>query len=754
MNYLDELNDSQRKAVTHTNGPVLIIAGPGSGKTRVLTYRIAHLVKEGISPREILALTFTNKAAREMKERIVQVIGTKANPIWAGTFHAMFARILRKEATKIGYPAGFSIYDVLDVKNAIKEVVNIHRLDPKVYNPDKIYRKISMAKNALVSPAQYKNDSERLLSDARQRLPYLYKIYDFYVKKLQRAGAMDFDDLLYQMHRLLSENPEHVLEKYREKFKYILVDEFQDTNQLQYSIIQYLIKYPGSSQNICAVGDDAQSIYAFRGATIQNILNFQKDYPALTVYKLEQNYRSTHRIVQAANCLIAKNKKQLRKTIFTKKGEGQPIRVIPAMSDVEEARHVVDNILEQQHRKHYEYKDFAILYRTNAQSRVFEEALKRRRIPYRIYGGISFFNRKEVKDCLAYLRVIVNPKDEQALKRIINYPARGIGSATVKKLTQLATQESWSLWEVIKRSPTLNFANRTSQSLQKFASLIELCQQRLTSDNAYGLAHDVIRMSEILKDLKKDKTTRGKNRVDNVRELLDGIKAFVENDEYDELTEQSAYLGDKSLNSYLQNVVLLTGIDITDDEEDTNCVNLMSVHGAKGLEFKSVFVVGMEEDLFPSKMARNHDEVAEERRLFYVAITRAEEELTLLHSKSRYRFGKPAYNNVSRFLEELELFPQNTPIEATRSSDRGFKKGRSKSSFFRRTVAKTYKKQAHFIPSPFHEIVTGAKIMHERFGTGKVISMNGDGLDRVATILFDQAGEKRILLRYAKLRVV
>lgn len=754
MNYLDELNDIQRKAVTHIHGPVLVIAGPGSGKTRVLTYRIAHLVKEGIPPWEILALTFTNKAAREMKERITKVVGTKANRIWAGTFHSIFARILRSEATKIGYPADFSIYDTSDTRSAITEIVKSQGLDPKTYRANMVYSKISMAKNNLINPIEYKNDGERLLLDQQQKVPYVYKIYDLYVKKLKRAGAMDFDDLLYQMHRLLSENPENVVEKYREKFKYVLVDEFQDTNQLQYSIIQHLVKYDGSPQNICAVGDDAQSIYAFRGATIQNILDFEKDYPALKIYKLEQNYRSTHHIVQAANTVISRNRRQLKKTIFTEKGEGQPIRVIRAMSDNEEARHVVEAILEQEHRNHYKHEDFAILYRTNAQSRVFEESLKRRRIPYKIYGGMSFYDRKEIKDCLGYLRVVVNPRDEEALKRIINYPARAIGSTTMEKLTQIAAQQSWSLWEVIKRAHTLNFPKRTSKSLREFASMIALFQERLATDNAYDLASYVIRMSGILKDLRKDKTTEGQSRVENVQELLDGIKSFVDNDE---ILEQAAHVEDKSLTSYLQNVILLTDLDT--DEENTNRVKLMSVHSAKGLEFKSVFIVGLEENLFPSLMSiksNDRNAIDEERRLFYVAITRAEEQLTLLYSTSRYRFGKMVYNNTSRFLEEIS--PQNLQMDGARSSARISGAGMGKQavmrkSFARKTSSPTYKKSSSFQPSPIQKIVTGANIIHERFGPGKVISMDGSGMDKIATILFDQAGEKRILLKYAKIQV-
>ncbi|MCP4442519.1 MAG: UvrD-helicase domain-containing protein [Aureispira sp.] len=750
MGYLDELNNIQKSAVTHINGPVMVIAGPGSGKTRVLTYRIAYLVEQGIPPWEILTLTFTNKAAKEMKERITKVIGDKANNIWAGTFHSIFAKILRMEATKIGYPSDFSIYDSQDAKSVITEIVKTQGLDTKIYNSSAVYSRISLAKNNLIDPQAYFEDGDRLLEDKQRKMPYIYKIYALYVKKCKRAGAMDFDDLLYQIHELFDKNPEGVLEKYQRKFKYILVDEFQDTNQLQASIIQKLVKFPGSPENICIVGDDAQSIYGFRGASIQNILDFEKDYPNLTVYKLEQNYRSTHFIVQAANDVIARNRRQLKKKIFTEKGEGHPIRILRAMTDTEEAKRVVDMLVEQRLRHHYENEDFAILYRTNAQSRVFEESLKNKRIPYKVYGGMSFYDRKEVKDVLAYLRVTVNPKDEEALKRIINYPTRGVGATSMAKISQGAEAEGISLWEGIQKCYEYGITKRTYNSIKEFIAMMKMFQEGLQANSAYDVASRVVKMVGIMKDLKKEKTVEAQNRVENVTELLDGIKSFVEDDEVDELNTN---IDDKSLRSYLQNVILLTDMD-TDEGENVSRVKLMSVHSAKGLEFKSVFIVGMEENLFPSMMAlRSKDArsaIDEERRLFYVAITRAEQILTLSYASSRYRYGKMQYNNSSRFMEEIspDYLDMSTPINrAAVRPNKGFRRQPT------RQVSKA-QPLGNFKPSPIGQVVAGAKILHERFGNGKVISVDGMGTNKVATILFESGvGEKRLMLKFAKIQV-
>jgi DNA helicase-2/ATP-dependent DNA helicase PcrA len=754
--YLKGLNPVQYNAVTQINGPVLVIAGPGSGKTRVLTYRIAHLVNSGIAPWEILALTFTNKAAKEMKERISKVAGDKANQIWAGTFHSIFARVLRAEATKIGYPSDFSIYDPSDVKSCLTEIVKGQGLDPKVYGASDIYRQISMAKNCLISPRDYAADAERLLEDKQANMPYIYKIYDLYMKKLERSGAMDFDDLLYQMHRLLKENPENVVEKYRKKFRYLLVDEFQDTNSLQYGIIQLLVKYPGSPQNICVVGDDAQSIYAFRGATIQNILDFEKDYPNLQVFKLEQNYRSTSYIVQAANDVISHNRKQIRKKIFTDKGEGEPIKVIRAITDNEEARMVASMIAELKLRHRMKNEEFAILYRVNAQSRVFEEALKSQRIAYRIYGGLSFYERKEIKDLISYLRVIVNPKDEEALRRIVNYPTRGIGDASLAKLSLAAETNAIPLWEVLKKAVSYDnsISSRAAKSIQEFVMLIETFQRWLNSEDAYEMARKTAKMSGILDDLAKDKTPEGQGRIENVQELLDGIKSFVEEDIVGELQSD---IQDKKLSSYLQNIALVTDSD--KDEDDNDRVKLMSVHAAKGLEFKAVFITGMEENLFPSQMALKSKEgqaaIDEERRLFYVAITRAEQYLVLTYASSRYRFGKMQYNNSSRFLEEIS----NDCMEL-KTLNQTAKVGGMKlpAAVLPKSAMKTQAGQSGPIQikvSPVHLIVAGAKVLHERFGEGKVISIEGAPDNKIATIFFGtEIGEKRIMLKFAKLQVL
>lgn len=756
MSYLDGLNDVQRQAVSHGEGPVLVIAGPGSGKTRVLTYRIAYLIESGVNPDSILALTFTNKAAREMKERITKVIGERGNRVWAGTFHSIFARILRSEATKIGFPSDFSIYDSSDTKSALTEIIKAQGLDSKVYAANVVHNRISLSKNNLISPEKYAQDSARLMEDKRQQMPYIYKIYDLYQKKLQRAGAMDFDDLLFQMHRLLAANPEGVTDKYRRRFQHVLVDEFQDTNQLQYGIIQLLVHYPGSPNNIYTVGDDAQSIYAFRGATIQNILDFEKDYPNLVVYKLEQNYRSTHFIVQAANDVIAHNRRQLKKKIFTDKGKGEPIRILRAATETEEAKQVVETILEQKNRFHLENDDFAILYRINAQSRVFEESLKYHRIPYKIYGGLSFYDRKEVKDVLGYLRVLLNPNDEEALKRVINYPARGIGDTTLERLQQISANESCSLWEAMQRCHLYEPLKNAVKYVKGFVQLIETLRGRVESENAYDVAERTVRMAGILEDLKKDETAEGKSRVENVQELLDGIKAFVDNDE---LGEQQTYIGDKSLTSYVQNVILLT--DLTAGEENTSRVKLMSVHAAKGLEFKSVFITGMEENLFPSAMAlreNNAAAVEEERRLFYVAITRAEQLLTLTYASGRYQFGKMVYNNTSRFLEEV---PSDClDISKLSKTATVGNAGANRIAAMRplpqqnRPMNTPTTKLANFVASPTSKIVAGAKVLHERFGAGKVISIEGKDPEKIATVLFDEVGEKRIMLKFAKLQVL
>ncbi len=745
-NYLNELNGIQRKAVTHGEGPVLIVAGPGSGKTRVLTYRIAHLIKTGVKPWEILALTFTNKAAREMKERISKVVGEAANQVWAGTFHSIFARMLRVEAEKLGYPSSFTIYDSDDSLGVISSILREQNLDRKIYPPKIVRSRISSAKTNIITPKAYEDNAQLRQEDNAAKRPYFYQIYQMYAARCKRAGAMDFDDLLYQMFRLLYQNPDNVAEKYRKKFKYVLVDEFQDTNYLQYEIIKKFVKYKDSPQNINVVGDDAQSIYAFRGATIQNILDFEQDFKGQTTYKLEQNYRSTHHIVQAANAVISNNKRQIPKEIWTNKppSDSAHIKVIKAMTDAEEGKRIAATILEQKNRYHYFNKDIAILYRTNAQSRVFEEFLRHQNISYKVFGGMSFYQRKEIKDVLGYLRLIINPADEEALRRVINYPKRGIGKTTVDKISQIADAANRTMWETML---TANVSKRATNALVDFVKMIKSFQKKLESSNAYELAIQVLKKSGMIDLLKADHTQEGMSRNENVQALLDGIKNFVENDEL-AIGETAS---DKSLASYLASIALYTDADSSDNNDDY--VTLMSVHAAKGLEFKSVFVVGVEEDLFPSFMAgKTMEGLDEERRLFYVAITRAEEMLTLSYTASRYRFGQMRYNEVSRFLEEIPVqhLEEYSPVrqaQQTRSRVIGVVPKKAPVLFPPMDIK-------DFKASPSSEIQAGMKVLHQRFGEGKVLNIDGKGENRVATIFFQNAEEKRIMLKFAKLMIV
>lgn len=754
QDYLKELNEVQRQAVTATDGPVLVVAGPGSGKTRVLTYRIAHLIQTKAKPWEILTLTFTNKAAREMKARIEKVVGNAANQVWAGTFHSIFARILRIEASKIGYPSNFTIYDTDDSKSVIKAVLKEMNLDTQLYNPNALLSRISSAKTNLITPKLYAQNDELIAQDRMSKRPYLSKVYEKYTARCKRAGAMDFDDLLYRMFELLHKNPDGVQQKYQERFKYVLVDEFQDTNYLQYRIIKKLVDYPQSPRNICAVGDDAQSIYAFRGATIQNILDFEKDYKphGIQIFKLEQNYRSTEHIVQAANELIRYNKNQIQKTIWSHKGKGNRIKLIKALTDTEEGKRVADLITEQKNRNHLSNKDIAILYRTNAQSRVFEEYLRRYNIPYRVFGGVSFYQRKEVKDLIAYLRLSVNTTDEEALRRAINYPRRGIGNSSIEKINQLAGESEQPMWNVLTKAPV---SSRAQNSINKFIKLIRTFQKKAAEANAYEAAYFIARQSGLIELLKSDKTVEGMNRVENITSLLDGIKEFVESD-----LEEDADVADKSLSSYLQNIALLTDAD--NQSSDTDQVTLMSVHAAKGLEFPSVFVVGMEENLFPSFMSKDSAEgLDEERRLLYVAITRAESFLTLTYSASRYTHGKMRYNEASRFLDEIEL--KHLDADVPLKDKRGGGNLNPSAMSNRSGIRGNFKKMANlpkidpstFQPSPSDQIEVGQKILHLKFGEGKIKAIDGTREKRVATIEFPALGdEKRIMLKFAKLQIV
>jgi DNA helicase-2/ATP-dependent DNA helicase PcrA len=738
--YLDELNDIQRKAVTTIDGPVLVVAGPGSGKTRVLTYRIAHLIESNVPPYKILSLTFTNKAAKEMKERISKVVGDKANQVWAGTFHSIFARILRVEAPKIGFPSNFTIYDRQDSESVIKGILKEQNLDPKVYNVRSVLSRISSSKSNLITPKAYAADEQLKTTDRANKMPHLHAIYAKYMQRCKKAGAMDFDDLLYQMFYLLYKNPDGVLEKYQQKFSHVLVDEFQDTNYLQYSIVKKLVDYPKSPKNICAVGDDAQSIYAFRGATIQNILDFEKDYKNLQTFKLEQNYRSTEHIVQAANNIIKHNKRQIQKNIWSDKGTGQKIKLVQAPSDNDEGKQVASMIVEQKNRYHLFNKDIAILYRTNGQSRIFEEYLRRYNILYRVFGGLSFYQRKEVKDMIAYLRVVVNPSDEEALKRIINYPKRAIGKTTMDKLGAIANQTNRRLWDVLlefKGSP------KTSKSIGDFVKMIKIVQKKLDEKDAYELAAEIAKRSGILQELKNDNSIEGANRLENFTSLLDGIKDFVENDE----VIDDATVPDKKLGTYLQNIALHTDLD---EQKSDDVVTLMSVHASKGLEFKSVFVVGVEDNLFPSFMSRDSlDGVDEERRLFYVAITRAELYLTLSHAKSRYKFGKHTMSEPSPFLEEIgfEHLEEQGGLHHSRSSVTFDRKAPNR---FRPEPTTSAADVPDFTPVKPEEIKEGLHVLHKRFGKGLVRKLEG-GENKVATIDFNGIGEKRIMLKFAKL---
>ena len=758
--YLNGLNDVQRKAVEAIDGPVLVVAGPGSGKTRVLTFRIAHIIQSGAAPWEILALTFTNKAAREMKERIAQVVGQRASKVWAGTFHSIFARILRVEAEKIGYPSNFTIYDSDDTKSLIGTIIKEMNLDKNTYSANAIRTRISQAKSALITPTLYRQNQELMEQDRAAKRPYTVEIYKKYTARCKQAGAMDFDDLLYRLYELLQKNPDGILEKYREKFKYILVDEVQDTNLLQYAIVRKLVDYPNSPRNICVVGDDAQSIYAFRGATIQNILDFEKDFNpyAIRIFKLEQNYRSTEHIVQAANEIITNNRNQIPKKIWSHKGEGQKIKIVKALSDTEEGKRIGDTILEQKNRFHLSNAEIAILYRTNAQSRIFEEYLRRYNIAYRVFGGVSFYQRKEVKDIIAYLRLVVNPNDEEALRRVINYPKRGIGASSLEKISALAASQGTAMWHVLT---SVNLSSRAQNSLMGFKHLIDTFTERAKTENAFTIAQELIRTSKLLDVLKGDTTIEGLGRMENVNALLDGIQTFVEDDDVDSL---GTGLDDKSLASYLQNIALLTDFD-NEQSTSTDYVTLMSVHSAKGLEFKSVFVVGLEEKLFPSFMALESPEgLDEERRLFYVAITRAEQFLTLSYAASRYRFGTMRYNEVSRFLEEI---PRDH-VESTSAVRSRFSQEEHRAtpptakvlgSFKSRTDARSTSLKADpatFSPSPSSEIQTGMKVLHLKFGEGKVISIDGNANNRIATIYFKgiESPQRRIMLKFAKLQIL
>lgn len=766
-----DLNEVQKQAVSTTEGPLMIIAGAGSGKTRVLTYRIAHLIDKGVDSFNILALTFTNKAAREMKERIAALIGgTEAKNLWMGTFHSVFARILRAEANKLGFPSNFTIYDQQDCLNVIKKIINELQLDTDIYKPKQVLGRISSYKNNLITVRAYFNNPELIEADTAAMRPKIGHIYQAYVDRCFKSGAMDFDDLLLRTNELLTRFPES-LAKYQDRFRYIMVDEYQDTNHSQYLIVKALAS---RFENICVVGDDAQSIYAFRGANIRNILNFKKDYPDAKIIPLEQNYRSTQIIVEAANEVIAKNRDQLEKNVWTQNPSGDKIPVYRALSDADEANYVASEIFSLKMSQQKKNKNFAVLYRTNAQSRAIEEALRKKNISYKVFGGLSFYQRKEIKDLLAYLRILVNPKDQEALLRIINYPARGIGDTTVNKLIVGADQQQKSLDEILEQieflGNSLGLNKPTIDKLVNFWTMIKSFQVLLKTEDVYEVAMKVAVTSGILKTLKEDDTPEGISRVENIQELLNSLQGFV--DEQRQLDE-----GDPSLNFFLENIALASDLD--SGEEDDDKVSLMTIHLAKGLEFPVVFIVGLEENLFPSQMSLNtRQELEEERRLFYVALTRAEEKAYFTYATTRFRWGKIVDGEPSRFLEEIsEKHLEVLNISFTNSirNNSGLNSDIFADDFaprYPKGPNPVYQKSKDPIKSPQNlkpisnaklanpvggsvaNLKIGDHVLHDRFGKGTVISIEGDPENAKALINFENEGDKKLLLKFAKLKVL
>ncbi len=776
MNYLNELNGAQRDAVENTEGPVMVIAGAGSGKTRVLTYRIAHLINKGVDPFNILSLTFTNKAAQEMKERISKIIGgSEARNIWMGTFHSVFSRILRSEAEKIGYPQNFTIYDTQDAKNLIKTILKEQGLDEKIYKPGLVYSRISSAKNNLLTAAAYCKNTTIQSEDRQAAKPKIGEVYKVYESRCFKSGAMDFDDLLFKTNVLLRDHP-GVLNKYQHRFKYILVDEYQDTNFSQYIIVK---KLAAAFENVCVVGDDAQSIYAFRGANIQNILNFKTDYPESKTFKLEENYRSTQNIVNAANSIIKHNTEQIEKNVFTSNVEGNKIKVHRAATDNEEGKMVANLIYDTQFSAQARPKDFAILYRTNAQSRAMEEALRRKNIPYKIHGGQSFYQRKEIKDLLSYFRMIINPNDEEALKRIINYPARGIGKTSMDKIGIAANNNDTSIWNVITHLNQFNTGiNAGAQTkIGGFLEMMKSFASQIKSKNAFELGNEIASTSGILRDLYSDKTPEGISRYENIQELLNGLKEFTETE-----NEEDGDVTPRGLTEFLQDVALLTNVD-NESEEDRDKVTLMTIHSAKGLEFPYVFCVGLEENLFPSQMSlTSRADLEEERRLFYVAVTRAEKEIHISYATSRYKWGSLIFCEPSRFIEEISedfveyTFDQNTVaqknhnsnFDETHSAQNNYGSGKTtykkKSTMppkrnapetVPQTTPKHLKKVSNTAPAPPESAASlnlekGMMVNHQKFGNGIIENLDNGK----ATINFQNIGTKQLLLKFAKLTII
>lgn len=774
--YLEELNEAQKEAVVNYKGASLVIAGAGSGKTRVLTYRITHLLANGIPAYNILALTFTNKAAAEMKSRIAKMVGADvARYLWMGTFHSIFARILRTEAEYLGYTSNFTIYDTIDSKNLVKKIIKELGLDDKTYKPNEIYGRISSAKNNLITAKAYSSNRQVMIQDQKSKRPRMAEIYMIYSNRCKKADAMDFDDLLLNTNILFRDHPK-VLEKYQDKFKYILVDEYQDTNFAQYLIIN---KLSAKNKNICVVGDDAQSIYAFRGAKIENILNFRNDYPGYNLYKLEQNYRSTKLIVAAANSLIKKNSEQIPKKVYSKNEDGEKIKVIETETDKDEAYTVARVIQDVALERGYDYKDFAILYRTNAQSRSFEEALRRFNIPYKVFGSISFYQRKEIKDLLGYFRLAVNQKDDEALLRIINYPTRGIGQTTVSKVEKFANAQNRNIWEVLLHIEKLDVGlnSGTVAKLVKFRKMMEGFSEDIKSLDAYDAAMEIAKESGILKDLHNPESHEEQTKYENLEELLNGIKEFVDDHDDPEFFP--------SLDKFMENVALLTNQD-NEKEEDFNKVTIMTIHSAKGLEFKHVFLAGLEEDLFPSPMSSStQKELEEERRLFYVALTRAEESAMISYARERYKWGVPTSCRPSRFIKEvdeqyLEL-PESFYDEPSTSFGRDMFEESSKPRFEKKPAPTAGKKpginatiplvnkklvklseankksnpgNTDFKPDHPELIKEGMVVRHGKFGLGEIVSIEGSEPNKKAKVVFEVVGEKQLLLKFARLQIV
>jgi DNA helicase-2/ATP-dependent DNA helicase PcrA len=766
--FLKELNEAQYQAVLNTDGPALVIAGAGAGKTRVLTYRVAYLLSQGVKPSEILCLTFTNKAAGEMKERIGRLVGHElARYVWMGTFHSIFARILRIEHQSTGYSPNFTIYDTVDSKSLIKSILKDLKLDEQLYKPGDVLGRISWAKNNLITPAAYKSNNELMAYDHSIRRPYLNSLYEIYCSRCKNADAMDFDDLLLNTNILFRDFPE-ILALYQQRFNYILVDEYQDTNYSQYLIVN---KLASKHHNICVVGDDAQSIYSFRGAKIENILNFRQDYPDYKLFKLEQNYRSTQIIVNAANSVIAKNKDQIKKTVWSANEQGNKILIEQVLTDIEEGYFISNHILDTILTEHQQYSDFAILYRTNAQSRIFEEALRKRNIPYKIYGGIGFYQRKEIKDILAYLRLVVNHHDDEALKRVINYPARGIGDVTMQKLEQYAANNGISLWKTIGLldSGIIDLNKGMSTKIKGFCQLITEFTGLLVTSNAYEVAHTIAFRSGIMKDLQNGDTIEERSRYENLEELINGIKEFTDN-----AINENRPAG---ITDFLENVSLLTDQD-NEKEDDRNKVTIMTMHAAKGLEFNNVYIAGAEEEIFPSRLSvDSQHELEEERRLFYVAITRAKKRVVITYAQNRYRWGTLTFSKPSRFLYEIDpafiywpaLLHDNyssdnvktTPLMHTNIGNTPILRANNHNAQPKRPMNATAsyvnnntRSPADFIPDNPDKIEVGMQVEHWQFGMGEVISIEGLAPNRKATVRFYQLGEeKNLLLKFAKLKI-